>query len=110
MWKLERDESGSSQHGITGKPERALKGHGHFISDVVMSSDGQFALTGQDTPSLGLEHVRINLCLHFRVARYISKHCNTIFALIVIILIEHLQRSSCEITQNWLIERSILCS
>jgi len=49
-----RDESGSSQHGITGKPERALKGHGHFISDVVMSSDGQFALTGSWDKTLRL--------------------------------------------------------
>uniref|UniRef100_A0A914VM99 Small ribosomal subunit protein RACK1 n=1 Tax=Plectus sambesii TaxID=2011161 RepID=A0A914VM99_9BILA len=47
MWKLERDESGSSQHGITGKPERALKGHGHFISDV-------FALTGSWDKTLRL--------------------------------------------------------
>lgn len=54
MWKLERDESGSSQHGITGKPERALKGHGHFIADVVMSSDGQFALTGSWDKTLRL--------------------------------------------------------
>jgi len=27
------------------KPRKMLKGHGHFVSDVVMSSDGQFALS-----------------------------------------------------------------
>jgi len=29
-----------------GYPKRSLKGHGHFVQDVVISSDGQFALTG----------------------------------------------------------------
>jgi len=29
-----------------GYPRRALKGHSHFVSDVVISSDGQFALSG----------------------------------------------------------------
>ncbi|KAJ1450205.1 WD40-repeat-containing domain protein [Pelagophyceae sp. CCMP2097] len=29
-----------------GFPQRALKGHSHFVSDVVISSDGQFALSG----------------------------------------------------------------
>lgn len=28
------------------QPRRALKGHGHFVQDVAMSSDGQFALSG----------------------------------------------------------------
>lgn len=40
MWKLTRDET---NYGI---PQRALKGHSHFVSDVVISSDGQFALSG----------------------------------------------------------------
>lgn len=29
-----------------GTPRRALRGHSHFVSDVVISSDGQFALSG----------------------------------------------------------------
>jgi len=35
------------QHGqeVENKPKRALRGHGHFVQDVVMSSDGQFALS-----------------------------------------------------------------
>uniref|UniRef100_A0A6Q2Z3K9 Small ribosomal subunit protein RACK1 n=1 Tax=Esox lucius TaxID=8010 RepID=A0A6Q2Z3K9_ESOLU len=41
MWKLTRDET---NYGI---PQRALKGHSHFVSDVVISSDGQFALSGR---------------------------------------------------------------
>lgn len=40
MWKLTRDET---NYGI---PQRAMKGHSHFVSDVVVSSDGQFALSG----------------------------------------------------------------
>ncbi|XP_075388940.1 small ribosomal subunit protein RACK1-like [Tenrec ecaudatus] len=40
MWKLTRDES---NYGI---PQRALRGHSHFVSNVVISSDGQFALSG----------------------------------------------------------------
>ncbi len=40
MWKLTRDET---NYGI---PRKSLRGHGHFVSDVVMSSDGQFALSG----------------------------------------------------------------
>ena len=40
VWTLDSD--GESY----GYPRRALKGHSHFVSDVVISSDGQFALSG----------------------------------------------------------------
>lgn len=40
MWTLTRQE------GTYGYPRRALTGHGHFVQDVVISSDGQFALSG----------------------------------------------------------------
>lgn len=40
MWHLARDEN---NYGVA---RRALRGHNHFVSDVVMSSDGQFALSG----------------------------------------------------------------
>jgi len=40
VWTLTRNE------GSYGTPKRALKGHSHFVSDVVISSDGQFALSG----------------------------------------------------------------
>jgi hypothetical protein len=31
-----------------GYARRALRGHNHFVSDVVISSDGQFALSGME--------------------------------------------------------------
>lgn len=49
VWAL--DESGSV---LTGKPIKSLHGHGHFVSDVVMSSDGQYALSGSWDKTLRL--------------------------------------------------------
>jgi guanine nucleotide-binding protein subunit beta-2-like 1 protein len=40
IWKIVRDET---NYGI---PQKRLYGHSHFISDVIMSSDGHFALSG----------------------------------------------------------------
>ena len=40
LWRLTRDDT------RYGYPQKALHGHGHFVSDVVLSSDGQFALSG----------------------------------------------------------------
>lgn len=40
VWDLTRGEDNY------GSPRRSLTGHSHFVSDVVISSDGQFALTG----------------------------------------------------------------
>merc|ERR1712195_217555 len=40
VWQINRDE------GSYGYPKKALRGHGHFVQDVVISSDGQFALSG----------------------------------------------------------------
>jgi guanine nucleotide-binding protein subunit beta-2-like 1 protein len=39
-WKLTRDETSY------GCAMRAMKGHSHFVNDVVLSTDGQFALSG----------------------------------------------------------------
>src|SRR3569623_1558918 len=39
-WRITREE------GNYGYAQRDLKGHNHFVSDVVISSDGQFALSG----------------------------------------------------------------
>ena len=39
VWHLTRDED------AYGYPKRILHGHNHFVSDVVISSDGQFALS-----------------------------------------------------------------
>ena len=43
-----RDET---QYGI---PQKRLHGHGHFVSDVVLSSDGHFALSGSWDKTLRL--------------------------------------------------------
>merc|ERR1711861_115886 len=39
VWQLTRED------GSYGYARRALKGHGHFVQDVVLSSDGNFALS-----------------------------------------------------------------
>lgn len=39
-WKL-----GSDGESL-GRPHRRLQGHSHFVSDVTLSSDGQYALSG----------------------------------------------------------------
>lgn len=48
VWKLLREETNF------GVPHKELKGHNHFINDVVMSSDGQFALSGSWDKTLRL--------------------------------------------------------
>eukprot|EP00996_Jenningsia_fusiforme_P001867 NODE_2723_length_1134_cov_331.175115_g2442_i1.p1 GENE.NODE_2723_length_1134_cov_331.175115_g2442_i1~~NODE_2723_length_1134_cov_331.175115_g2442_i1.p1 ORF type:complete len:333 (+),score=72.02 NODE_2723_length_1134_cov_331.175115_g2442_i1:48-1001(+) len=50
VWKLTREADGM----VTGVPRRSLVGHSNFIEDVVLSSDGQFALTGSWDASLRL--------------------------------------------------------
>merc|ERR1719253_2268927 len=40
MWQLTREEE---RYGIA---QKRLTGHGHFVEDVAISSDGQFALSG----------------------------------------------------------------
>jgi guanine nucleotide-binding protein subunit beta-2-like 1 protein len=41
VWNLESRQEGSGY----GQARKALKGHSHFVQDVVISSDGQFALS-----------------------------------------------------------------
>lgn len=48
LWKLTRNDQ---QYG---QPYRSLHGHGHFVSDVVLSSDGQFALSSSWDKTLRL--------------------------------------------------------
>lgn len=48
QWRLTRDETNF------GVPQKTLCGHSHFVSDVVMSSDGQFALSGSWDKTLRL--------------------------------------------------------
>ncbi|CAG9462523.1 unnamed protein product [Pedinophyceae sp. YPF-701] len=40
VWELTREETNY------GFPRRSLQGHSHYVEDVVISSDGQFCLTG----------------------------------------------------------------
>jgi len=40
LWQINKDEK------AYGVPRRRLTGHSHFVQDVVLSSDGQFALSG----------------------------------------------------------------
>jgi guanine nucleotide-binding protein subunit beta-2-like 1 protein len=49
MWKLNREhrlEDGEAGVPVFGVPQKSLHGHGHFVSDVVLSSDGLYALSG----------------------------------------------------------------
>lgn len=48
IWEL------NSQGGKFGVPRHSLHGHNHFVSDVVMSSDGQFAISGSWDKTLRL--------------------------------------------------------
>lgn len=48
QWRLTREETNF------GVPHKMLCGHSHFVSDVVMSSDGQFALSGSWDKTLRL--------------------------------------------------------
>nr|AAW26479.1 unknown [Schistosoma japonicum] len=48
VWDLRRE------CGEYGLPVRSLRGHSHFVSDVVMSSDGVYALAGSWDRSLRL--------------------------------------------------------
>ena len=49
LWELTRDDESNY-----GYPKKCLTGHNHFVSDVVMSSDGQFALSGSWDKTLRL--------------------------------------------------------
>jgi guanine nucleotide-binding protein subunit beta-2-like 1 protein len=56
VWTLTREE------GDYGYPKRSLRGHNHFVSDVVISSDGQFALTGSWDNTLRLWDINNGRC------------------------------------------------
>jgi guanine nucleotide-binding protein subunit beta-2-like 1 protein len=47
-----------SSHSRVPQPHRALRGHGHFVSDVIISSDGQFALSGSWDGTLRLWEIK----------------------------------------------------
>jgi len=50
------------EEGNYGYARRALRGHNHFVSDVVISSDGQFALSGSWDGTLRLWEIATGKC------------------------------------------------
>jgi guanine nucleotide-binding protein subunit beta-2-like 1 protein len=55
LWALgQGDRTAFDENVVVGKPVRALRGHAHFVSDVSLSSDGQYALSGSWDKSLRL--------------------------------------------------------
>eukprot|EP01041_Mallomonas_annulata_P002239 gene2239-4353_t len=56
VWSLTKEE------GNYGYAKRALRGHNHFVSDVVISSDGQFALSGSWDATLRLWEISTGRC------------------------------------------------
>jgi guanine nucleotide-binding protein subunit beta-2-like 1 protein len=51
QWRLGRSEEDPNEYG---RAQRRLRGHSHYIQDVVLSRDGQYALTGSWDKSLRL--------------------------------------------------------
>lgn len=56
VWTLLREE------GNYGYARRSLRGHNHFVSDIVISSDGQFALSGSWDATLRLWEIESGKC------------------------------------------------
>lgn len=46
VWHLDRLQASGHGELECGKPVKRLEGHSHFVQDVAISSDGQFALSG----------------------------------------------------------------
>jgi len=53
-WTIEKNRQSDDTSPITGHPVKSLVGHSNFVQDVVISSDGQFALSGSWDCSLRL--------------------------------------------------------
>lgn len=56
LWKLTKEEK------VYGTPFRRLTGHSHFVQDVVLSSDSQFALSGSWDGDLRLWDLNSGAC------------------------------------------------
>merc|ERR1712216_724631 len=53
VWALTRED------GNYGYPKKSLRGHSHFVQDVVISADGQFALSGSWDGTLRLWNLNL---------------------------------------------------
>ena len=62
VWQLTR---GEAQYGL---PNKRLCGHSHFVSDVVISSDGQFALSGSWDGDLRLWNLNALVFFYFKIS------------------------------------------
>jgi len=56
VWTLTKED------GNYGYPLRSLRGHNHFVSDIVISSDGQFALSASWDTTLRLWEIETGNC------------------------------------------------
>ena len=57
IWDLTREDPANF-----GRPRKAFTGHSHYISDVVISSDGQFVLSGSWDGTLRLWDINAGTC------------------------------------------------
>uniref|UniRef100_A0AC35UAA0 MHD domain-containing protein n=1 Tax=Rhabditophanes sp. KR3021 TaxID=114890 RepID=A0AC35UAA0_9BILA len=77
-WNLancEKEFNGATGTYLTGKPVKSFIGHDHFVSDVVLSADGQFALTGSWDKSLRLWDLNTG-----KVSRTFQSHTNDVLS------------------------------
>ena len=61
VWELQDTDHGDMGDGVVplaGVPRRCLRGHSHFVEDVVISSDGQFALSASWDHTLRLWDIK----------------------------------------------------
>lgn len=61
VWNLQETDHGDIGDGnipLAGVPHKSLRGHSHFVEDVVISSDGQFALSASWDHTLRLWDIK----------------------------------------------------